>query len=385
VVPKHMISRPNSRSFSKHLHRTATAIAVAFALAAAPAEAASRIKDIVNFEGVRDNLLVGYGLVVGLNGTGDSLRNSPFTRQSLQSMLERLGVNVRNVDMNTDNVAAVMVSANLPPFARQGSRIDVAVSTLGDADNLLGGILLVTPLLGADGQVYSVAQGPVVVGGFTVGGDAATFVKGVPTAGRVPNGGIIEQEIPFEMADLPRMRLALKNPDLTTARRIAEAINTFLDIEAAVMSDPGTIVLTAPAAYANDMTALLADIEQLRVEPDQPARVVIDETTGVIVLGNDVRVNTVAIAQGNLTIRVTETPQVSQPAPFAQTGDTVVVPRTQLEVVEGDSKLAVVESGVNLQELVDGLNSLGISPRDMISILQALKTAGALQAEIVLM
>ncbi|NQV79715.1 MAG: flagellar basal body P-ring protein FlgI [Alphaproteobacteria bacterium] len=380
-----MISRPNSRSFSKHLHRTATAIAVAFALAAAPAEAASRIKDIVNFEGVRDNLLVGYGLVVGLNGTGDSLRNSPFTRQSLQSMLERLGVNVRNVDMNTDNVAAVMVSANLPPFARQGSRIDVAVSTLGDADNLLGGILLVTPLLGADGQVYSVAQGPVVVGGFTVGGDAATFVKGVPTAGRVPNGGIIEQEIPFEMADLPRMRLALKNPDLTTARRIAEAINTFLDIEAAVMSDPGTIVLTAPAAYANDMTALLADIEQLRVEPDQPARVVIDETTGVIVLGNDVRVNTVAIAQGNLTIRVTETPQVSQPAPFAQTGDTVVVPRTQLEVVEGDSKLAVVESGVNLQELVDGLNSLGISPRDMISILQALKTAGALQAEIVLM
>ncbi len=385
MVPKQMIPRPNSRNFSQHLRRTATAIAVVFTLAAAPAQAASRIKDVVNFEGVRDNLLVGYGLVVGLNGSGDSLRNSPFTRQSLQAMLERLGVNVRNVDMNTDNVAAVMVSANLPPFARQGSRIDVAVSTLGDAENLLGGILLVTPLLGADGQVYSVAQGPVVVGGFTVGGDAATFVKGVPTSGRVPNGGIIEQEIPFEMADLPRMRLALKNPDLTTARRIAEAINTFLDVEAAVMSDPGTVVLTAPAAYANDMTALLADIEQLRVEPDQPARVVIDETTGVIVLGNDVRVNTVAIAQGNLTIRVTETPQVSQPAPFAQTGDTVVVPRTQLDVVEGDSKLAVVESGVNLQELVDGLNSLGISPRDMISILQALKTAGALQAEIVLM
>ena len=227
-----MIPRPNSRNFSQHLRRTATAIAVVFALAAAPAQAASRIKDVVNFEGVRDNLLVGYGLVVGLNGSGDSLRNSPFTRQSLQAMLERLGVNVRNVDMNTDNVAAVMVSANLPPFARQGSRIDVAVSTLGDAENLLGGILLVTPLLGADGQVYSVAQGPVVVGGFTVGADAATFVKGVPTSGRVPNGGIIEQEIPFEMADLPRMRLALKNPDLTTARRIAEAINTFLDVEA---------------------------------------------------------------------------------------------------------------------------------------------------------
>jgi flagellar P-ring protein precursor FlgI len=363
----------------------ALAVSLALTIPATTAGAASRIKDVVDFEGVRDNLLVGYGLVVGLNGTGDSLRNSPFTRQSLQAMLERLGVNVRNVDLNTDNVAAVMVSANLPPFARHGSRIDVTVSTLGDAENLLGGTLLVTPLLGADGQVYSVAQGPVVVGGFTVQGDASTFVKGVPTAGRVPNGGIIEQEIPFEMADLQRMRLALKNPDLTTARRIAEAINAFLDIDAAVMSDPGTVILTAPAAYANDMTALLADIEQLRIEPDQPARVVIDETTGVIVLGNDVRVNTVAIAQGNLTIRVTETPQVSQPAPFAQTGDTVVVPRTQIDVVEGDSKLAVVESGVNLQELVDGLNSLGISPRDMISILQALKTAGALQAEIVLM
>ena len=382
MTPRHINTRPLQK-----MSRLCLALAVSLALTipATTAGAASRIKDVVDFEGVRDNLLVGYGLVVGLNGTGDSLRNSPFTRQSLQAMLERLGVNVRNVDLNTDNVAAVMVSANLPPFARHGSRIDVTVSTLGYAENLLGGTLLVTPLLGADGQVYSVAQGPVVVGGFTVQGDASTFVKGVPTAGRVPNGGIIEQEIPFEMADLQRMRLALKNPDLTTARRIAEAINAFLDIDAAVMSDPGTVILTAPAAYANDMTALLADIEQLRIEPDQPARVVIDETTGVIVLGNDVRVNTVAIAQGNLTIRVTETPQVSQPAPFAQTGDTVVVPRTQIDVVEGDSKLAVVESGVNLQELVDGLNSLGISPRDMISILQALKTAGALQAEIVLM
>jgi len=382
-----MNPRPNKMRLFTRISGFTAALVLAAALVSnpSPVDAASRIKDVVNFEGVRDNLLVGYGLVVGLNGTGDSLRNSPFTRQSLESMLERLGVNVRNVPLNTDNVAAVMVSANLPPFSRHGSRIDVTVSTLGDADNLLGGTLLVTPLLGADGQVYSVAQGPVVVGGFTVQGDAATFVKGVPTAGRVPNGGIIEQEIPFEMADLQRMRLALKNPDFTTARRIAEAINAFLDIEAAVMSDPGTVVLTAPAAYANDMTALLADIEQLRVEPDQPARVVIDETTGVIVLGNDVRVNTVAIAQGNLTIRVTETPQVSQPAPFAQAGETVVVPRTQIDVVEGDSKLAVIESGVNLQELVDGLNSLGISPRDMISILQALKTAGALQAEIVLM
>ena len=382
-----MISRQNNKRLFIGLSRFTAAFVLAAGLLSAPspADAASRIKDVVNFEGVRDNLLVGYGLVVGLNGTGDSLRNSPFTRQSLQSMLERLGVNVRNVPLNTDNVAAVMVSANLPPFSRHGSRIDVTVSTIGDAQNLLGGTLLVTPLLGADGQVYSVAQGPVVVGGFTIDGDAQAVIKGVPTSGRVPNGGVIEQEIPFEMSDLRRMRLALKNPDFTTARRIAEAINTFLGVEAAIMSDPGTVVLTAPLAYANDMTALLADIEQLRVEPDQPARVVIDETTGVIVLGSDVRVNTVAIAQGNLTIRVTETPQVSQPAPFAQVGQTTTVPRTEIDVIDRNSKLAVVESGVNLRELVDGLNSLGISPRDMISILQALKTAGALQAEIVLM
>jgi flagellar P-ring protein precursor FlgI len=382
-----MISRQNNKRLFIGLSRFTAAFVLAAGLLSAPspADAASRIKDVVNFEGVRDNLLVGYGLVVGLNGTGDSLRNSPFTRQSLQSMLERLGVNVRNVPLNTDNVAAVMVSANLPPFSRHGSRIDVTVSTIGDAQNLLGGTLLVTPLLGADGQVYSVAQGPVVVGGFTIDGDAQAVIKGVPTSGRVPNGGVIEQEIPFEMSDLRRMRLALKNPDFTTARRIAEAINTFLGVEAATMSDPGTVVLTAPLAYANDMTALLADIEQLRVEPDQPARVVIDETTGVIVLGSDVRVNTVAIAQGTLTIRVTETPQVSQPAPFAQVGQTTTVPRTEIDVIDRNSKLAVVESGVNLRELVDGLNSLGISPRDMISILQALKTAGALQAEIVLM
>ena len=382
-----MISRQNNKRLFIGLSRFTAAFVLAAGLLSAPspADAASRIKDVVNFEGVRDNLLVGYGLVVGLNGTGDSLRNSPFTRQSLQAMLERLGVNVRNVPLNTDNVAAVMVSANLPPFSRHGSRIDVTVSTIGDAKNLLGGTLLVTPLLGADGQVYSVAQGPVVVGGFTIDGDAQAVIKGVPTSGRVPNGGVIEQEIPFEMSDLRRMRLALKNPDFTTARRIAEAINTFLGVEAATMSDPGTVVLTAPLAYANDMTALLADIEQLRVEPDQPARVVIDETTGVIVLGSDVRVNTVAIAQGTLTIRVTETPQVSQPAPFAQVGQTTTVPRTEIDVIDRNSKLAVVESGVNLRELVDGLNSLGISPRDMISILQALKTAGALQADIVLM
>ena len=350
------------------------------------ASAASRIKDIASFEGVRDNLLVGYGLVVGLNGTGDSLRNAPFTRQALESMLERMGVNVRNTTLNTENIAAVMVAANLPPFARQGSRIDITVSTLGDAENLLGGTLLVTPLIGADGQIYAVAQGTMVVGGFAVSGDAATFVKGVPTAGRIPNGAIIEREIEFDMNAMNRLHISLRNPDLTTAGRISQAINDYLGEPAAAVLDPGTVLITAPASYRANMVGLLTDIEQLRVEPDQLARVVIDETTGVIVIGDQVRVDTVAIAQGNLTIRVTETPQVSQPAPFSETGDTTVVARTDIEVSEDPGKgLIVVDEGVSLQELVDGLNSLGIGPRDLISILQAIKAAGALQAEIVVM
>ena len=283
-------------------------------------------------------------------------------------------------------MAAVIVSANLPPFSRQGSRIDVTVSTLGDSKSLLGGTLLVTPLIGADGQVYAVAQGSTVVGGFSAGGAGSSVVKGVPTAGRIPSGGIIEREIDFDLANASQLNIALRNQDLTTAGRIAQAINTFLKVPAAVVLDPGTVLLTTPPAYANNMVGLLADVEQLSVEPDQLARVVIDETTGVIVMGEKVRVDTVAIAQGNLTIRVTETPQVSQPAPFAQQGTTVTVPRTEIEVDEQSGEgLVLVESGVSLRELVDGLNALGIGPRDMISILQAIKAAGALQAEIVVM
>ena len=363
-----------------------TLVLLATTVGAEPAQAASRIKDIVTFEGVRDNLLVGYGLVVGLNGTGDSLSNSPFTRQSLESMLERLGVNIRNSKLNSKNVAAVIVSATLPPFSRQGSRIDVTVSTLGDSKSLLGGTLLVTPLIGADGQVYAVAQGSTVVGGFAAGGDGASIVKGVPTSGRIPSGGIIEREIKFDLSNASELNISLRNPDLTTAGRIAKAINTLLKVPAAVVLDPGTVLLTTPPAYANNMVGLLTDVEQLSVEPDQLARVVIDETTGVIVIGDKVRVDTVAIAQGNLTIRVTETPQVSQPSPFAQQGTTVTVPRTDIEVDEQSGQgLVLVKSGVSLQDLVDGLNALGIGPRDMISILQTIKAAGALQAEIVVM
>ena len=351
-----------------------------------PAYGAPRIKDLVDFEGVRENQLVGYGLVVGLNGTGDSLNNAPFTRQSLQAMLERLGVNTRDVNINTANVAAVMVTANLPPFSTQGTRIDVSVSALGDSDSLQGGTLLVTPLHGADGEVYAVAQGPLAVGGFKVEGDAATIVRGVPTVGRIANGAIVEREIAFHLGQQRVIRLALRNPDLTTARRIASAINSFTAHKAALASDPGTVRLQLPPGYKGDIVSMIMEIEQLRIEPDQVAKVVIDESNGIIVMGRDVQVSTVAIAQGNLTVTVTETPQVSQPQPFSEQGSTVVVPRTRVTADdEGHNKLAVIQSAVTLRQLVDGLNALGIGPRDMISILQAIKASGALQAEIEVM
>ncbi|MBG52613.1 MAG: flagellar biosynthesis protein FlgA [Rhodobiaceae bacterium] len=364
--------------------KTLAVLVTAFSVLMPPAaQATSRIKDIADIEGVRDNQLIGYGLVVGLNGTGDSLTNAPFTLQSLTSMLERLGVNTRDANLKTENVAAVMVTANLPPFSPQGTRIDVTVSAMGDSESLQGGTLLVTPLMGADGEVYAVSQGSVSVGGFSAGGDAATVTRGVPTNGRIANGAIVEREVNFEMSDLGMLRLALRNPDLTTARRIASAVNAFLGRQAAEAQNPTTVALSVPEDYRGTAVDLLTDIEQLRVEPDAPARVVIDESSGVIVMGRDVRVSQVAIAQGNLTISVTETPQVSQPNPFAQTGNTEVVPRTDIQIDEdGGKKLAVLDGSVSLQVLVDGLNALGVSPRDMITILQSIKAAGALQAEI---
>jgi len=362
------------------------AVVVLLVTAAGPAGAASRLKDIADFEGVRDNLLVGYGLVVGLQGTGDNIDSMAFTKESLMGMLERLGVNTRGGQLKAKNVAAVMVTAVLPPFGRQGARMDISVSALGDSKSLLGGTLMVTPLVGADGEIYAVAQGQVQVGGFMAQGQAASIQKGVPTSGRIPSGAIIEREVPFEMNDMAEVSIALRNPDFTTAQRITQAINAFLGTAAAVTRDPGTVTMKVPAQYQANMVGLLTDVEQLRVEPDQQARVVIDEQTGIIVIGENVRVSRVAIAQGNLTIRVTETPQVSQPGPFAEAGETVVVPRTEIEVDEdAEKRLTVVDGGVNLQELVNGLNSLGIGPRDMISILQAIKAAGALQAEIEVM
>jgi flagellar P-ring protein precursor FlgI len=363
-----------------------TAIAAVFVAgcAVSTATATSRIKDLASIEGVRQNQLLGYGLVVGLNGTGDTLNNTPFTKQSLQAMLERLGVNIRGQQIRTGNVAAVMVTADLPPFSTQGTRIDVTVSAMGDSKSLQGGTLLVTPLLGADGNVYAVAQGSLTIGGFEAEGQAAKIVRGVPTVGRLPNGAIIEREIDFSLATLGQLRLALRNADFTTAKRIAVAINDYIGSPVAEPLDPSTVQLTLPKKFPQNVVAMLTEIEQLQVEPDEAAKIVIDERSGVIVIGRDVRVSTVAVAQGNLTVTISEAPQVSQPAPLSR-GRTVVVPRTSVGVQEEGKKLALVQEGVSLQQIVDGLNALGIGPRDLIVILQAIKAAGAIQADIEVM
>jgi flagellar P-ring protein precursor FlgI len=347
---------------------------------AAPAMARSRIKDIVDFEGVRENMLAGYGLVVGLNGTGDTLDNSPFTRQSLEAMLERLGVNTRDAKLNTKNVAAVMVTARLPAYAATGSPVDVNVSAMGDAKSLLGGTLLVTPLLGAPGEAYAVAQGTVQTGSVSAGGASGSSVtRGVPTSGRIASGAVVEREVGFQMSSMKEVRLTLKNPDFTTARRIADAINSRW-AGVAIAANPTIVTLRPPAGQ--DVVSFLTAAEQIEVEPDSAARVVIDEVSGVIVMGSDVRISTVAIAQGNLTISVQETPLVSQPGAFSQ-GRTTVTPQSTVKVdEEKGKKLILIRDGASLSSLVAGLNALGVTPRDMISILQTIKAAGALQADI---
>lgn len=365
----------------------ATGLAVLLlAITAFPSGAQTRIKDLVEVEGVRANQLLGYGLVVGLKGSGDRLQNSPFTQQSLEGMLERLGVNITGLNVRTRNIAAVMVTAELPPFPRQGSRLDVSISTMGDATSLQGGNLVATPLMGADGRIYAVAQGPVAISGFDVQGQAASVTKGVPTSGRIANGAIVEREVDFALDDLRSVRLSLRSPDFSTATRIAQAVNTDLGGSVARATDPTTVEMTVPAAFQGNVAALVSRIETLQVRPDAPARVVVDEKSGTIVIGENVRISTVAVAQGNLTVRVEETPQVSQPSPFAEQGQTVVVPRTQITVdEESGNRLNIIQGGVSLQELVNGLNRLGAGPRDIIAILQAIKAAGALHADLEVM
>ncbi len=364
--------------------RMVAAALLALVVLPAPAHAA-RIKDIVSFEGIRDNILVGYGLVVGLNGTGDRLQNNAFTEQSMIGFLERQGVNTQGVKLGSKNVAAVTITAKLPPFGRAGSNIDVSISALGDAKSLLGGTLIATSLSGPDGNVYAVAQGPVTVGGFQASGaSGSNITKGVPTNGFIPNGAIIEREIDFKLNDLQRVRLSLRNPDVTTANNLMRAINLQLGAGTSKVEDPGTVSIAVPANYKGDVVGLLGDIETLTVNTDQPARIVVDEATGTIVMGENVRISTVAVAQGNLIVKVEETPQVSQPNPFAPAGaETVEVPRTDVTISEQNgNKIAVLQEGATLKDMVTGLNALGVGPRDLITILQTIKAAGALQADI---
>ncbi|WP_396279742.1 flagellar basal body P-ring protein FlgI [Histidinibacterium aquaticum] len=347
---------------------------------AGAAAAQVRIKDIATFEGVRENQLVGYGLVVGLAGTGDSLRNSPFTEKSIEGMLERLGVgNLSEDQIKTENTAAVMVTASLPPFARRGSTIDVVVSSLGDASSLRGGTLIVTPLTGADGEIYAVAQGPIAVAGYAAQGANASIVEGVPTVARIENGATIENEIDFELSELDSIRIALRVPDFTTAVRVESAINGALGGGTARALDPGTIEIYP--TDKSDIPGLIAGVENLRVNPDTVAKVVIDARSGTIVIGADVRIGKVAVSQGGLTVMVREEIEVSQPEPFS-VGETVVVPQTSVTVEERQTNFAILEGDVSLQRLVDGLNAIGLGATETISILQAMKAAGALHADL---
>ena len=359
--------------------RLVAALLVAFWPALAGAQPI-RIKDLVEFDGVRGNDLVGYGLVVGLNGTGDGLRNAPFTEDIMTNILERLGVNVTGEQFRPKNVAAVFVTATLPPFARAGGRIDVTVSAIGDAKSLLGGTLVMTPLNGADGQIYAVAQGTIIAGGVSATGEAGGITQGVPTAGTIPTGARVEREIAFDFAGLRSLRLALRSPDFTTAGRIEGVINAAFGRSVAEMTDAGTVVLDIGATRLGTPARVLGRIENLTVEPEERARVVVDQRSGTIVMGADVRISRVAIAQGNLTLRVEETPLVVQPNPFAA-GETVVVPRTSAGITEEPGVSLAEVDGTSLSDVVSGLNALGVSPRDMIDILKSINAAGALHAE----
>lgn len=347
------------------------------------ARADIRIKDLVEFDGVRGNDLVGYGLVVGLPGTGDGLRNSPFTEEALSNLLERLGINVTGEQFRPKNVAAVLVTAELPPFARAGRRITVSVSAIGDAKSLRGGTLIMTPLNAADGQIYAVAQGAVIAGGVTAEGDGASITRGVPTGGVIPDGGRVELEIDFALEGMDDLRLALRDPDFTTASRIAKTINRALRGDVASMQDSGTVVLNAGLFSGRGVAETIAAIENLRVATDQKARIVIDQRSGTVVLGDHVRISRVAISQGDLTVRIREAPVVVQPSPFGN-GETVVLPRTDVAIEETGQGLAVIEEAASLAELVRGLNALGVSTRQLIDILSAIKASGALHAEFVL-
>jgi flagellar P-ring protein precursor FlgI len=354
-------------------------LAVLDFLCAVDAEAV-RIKDLAEIKGVRSNQLVGYGLVVGLDGTGDG-KKARFTVQSMVTMLENMGITVESGDIAVSNVAAVMVTADLPPFARAGNQIDVLVSSIGDAKNLQGGTLLLTPLKAANGQVYAAAQGPVNTGGFSAGGSGGSVQKNFPTVGRVIGGALVEREIELNFNRRSTLTLSLRQPDFTTASRVSDAINALFYGNIAETPDAGTVQVKVPAAYVGNLVGLVAMIETLDVSPDALARVVINERTGTVVMGENVRLSTIAIAHGNLSIVIKESSQVSQPMPFSK-GETVVTPDTDIAVKEEGKQLVLMQAGTSIGDVVRALNALGVSPRDLIAIFQAIKAAGALQADL---
>ncbi len=346
--------------------------------------AVSRIKDIATLQSSRDNQLIGYGLVIGLQGSGDGLRNAPFTEQSIRAMLENLGIASEGGRARAKNVAAVIVTANLPPFMTNGARIDVSVASLGDATSLAGGTLVMTPLKAANGEIYAVAQGQVIVSGFTAQGEAETLTQGVPTAGRIPNGAIVERQVEATFADMDILLLQLRNADFSTAVRVADAINDYalerFGKRVAAEQDSRTVIINKPSGIS--APRFFAELENLVVELDAPARVVVDERTGTIVIGNDVKISRVAISHGTLTVRITEMPRIVQPEPFSK-GETAEEPFTAIEADRPDARVAMLD-GPNLETLVAGLNRLGVKPDGIIAILQGIKSAGALQAELVL-
>ncbi|GAB1409138.1 flagellar basal body P-ring protein FlgI [Desulfovibrionales bacterium] len=340
---------------------------------------AARLKDIANFGGVRSNDLVGYGLVVGLSGTGDK-GGSQFTIQSMANMLESMGVKVDRAALKPKNVAAVMVTAKMPVSAQPGARLDATVSSVGDAASLLGGVLLLTPLKGVDGNVYALTQGPLAVGGFSASGDASSTSKNIVTVGRIPGGAVIERGVPFNFNDQQEVTINLSTADFSTTKHVADAINRSMGGAFAQARDISTVTLTVPPQHQGNIVDLMASLENLEVSPDSRAKVVVDEKTGTLVLGSNVTLSKVAVSHGNLNIVVTENPQVSQPNAFSQ-GQTVVTPQTQMAVKEDKQRLILME-GASIQELVDGLNAIGATPRDLISILRTMKSAGALHADL---
>lgn len=347
---------------------------------------AVRIKDLASIEGVRDNQLLGYGLVMGLNGTGDDIKKSVFTRQALINLVKRLGMSITPDvfnQMKTDNVAAVMVTADLPPFARPGSRIDVLVSTMGDATSLSGGTLLMTPLKGPDGKTYAVAQGPLAVGAISFGGKAAKVQKNFPTSGRISSGAIVERTVGWELPPSGDLLFELNTPDFTTAARMTEAINSQFGVNTAHSPDSGSVKVLMPLDYRGDVVGFVADLENIEIEAAAPARIVVNERTGTIVMGQDVRIATVAVSHGNLNLIITETMDVSQPNPLAA-GETVATPGTNIDVVEEEGNLVVLDMGVSIGEIARALNAIGATPRDLIAIFQAIKAAGALHAELMI-